>query len=202
MESKPILDKQSKDYLDFCYKEYVRLADMQEKQMQSVFSDIKLLGALGAMLSWKPILDSIGEGNEPVVLMLGFIVLMFIALFILLYDFMKQSILLFYTNQMKYYEAELRTKLDLAQGGIFSTVSNWQKWMVSIHDPIVKRFFSCFFSFLVIFPVVIILTSGKLESTYLYALIYFIITLILIGINVQCIYIITQKITRKLGEPY
>lgn len=200
MDNKPILDKQSKDYLDFCYKEYVRLADIKEKHVHSVFSDIKLFSAVGAMLSWKPILDSIDEGSQPIMLTLGFIVLTFIALFIFLFDFMKQSVMLFYTNQLKYYETELREKLELTQGGMFSLVNNWQIWMTSIHEPIAQRFFLCFFLFLILFPIAMILNTGELKDIYPYAITYFITALILITINVQCIYIITKKITQELSE--
>lgn len=200
MENKCILDKQSKDYIDFCYKEYTRLAELQENHLQSAFSDIKLLGALGAMLAWKPILNSLSDRNDPVMLMLGFLALMFIALFLFFYGFMKQSVMLFYADQMKYYEKELRDRLNISHGTMFSSVINWKHWMMSIHEPIAKRFFGYFFLFVVAFPTLVILFSGPLSETYIYMSVYIMSTLLLCFLNFQCIHIITQKITERLGD--
>ncbi len=200
MDKKPILDKQSKDYLEFCYKEYTRLAGIQEKHLQSAFSDVRLLGAVGAILAWKPILNALSERNDPVILTLGFLVLIFIALFVLLYDCMKQSIMLFYADQMKYYERELRQGLDVSQGTMFSNIHNWTHWMSSIHDPIVKCFFGCFFSFLLLFPVSIIALSGTWSETYKYIALYLVIAFSLSFMNILCINIITKKITEKLSS--
>jgi hypothetical protein len=44
---------------DVLYKEYVRRAKYIESLMHGSFDDFKLFGIIGAILAWKPIVDSI-----------------------------------------------------------------------------------------------------------------------------------------------
>lgn len=192
------IDKASKEYLDFCYKEYTRNAELMDSQLKSATDDFKMLGAVGSMLAWKPIQATFIEADSPQWLLVGFIVLLFITLIIVLFNFMKQSVALFYTDQMKYYEAEIRQLTDSKESTIFNGVKHWTRWMEKIQEPLVTRFFGLFFGFVLLFPTAILIMS---EPTQLhYAAIYFVIALLAVGLVTQALNTITRKITAVLKQ--
>lgn len=192
------IDTNSKEHLDFCYKEYTRVAAIMETQLKSAMDDFKMLGAVGSILAWKPIQSTFIEVDSPQWLLVGFVVLLFITLIIVLFNFMKQSVALFYADQMKYYEAEIRRLTDAQEQSIFSGVKHWTRWMEKIQEPLVARFFGLFLGFVLLFPtVMLIMTEPK---NLMYSGIYFVIALIAIGLVSQALNTITRKITAVLKQ--
>ena len=194
------IDKNSKEYLDFCYKEYTRVADIMETQLKSATDDFKLLGAVGSMLAWKPIEANFVEANSLKWLLIGFVVLLFVTLIIVLFNFMKQSVALFHADQMKYYEAEIRRLTDTKKETIFSGVQHWTRWMDSIQEPLVMRFFGLFFGFILLFPTVMLMISSNWGGELVYAGIYFVIALAAITLVSQGLNTLTKKITSVLKK--
>ena len=192
------IDKESKDYLDLCYKEYTRVAAIMESQLDSAQDDFKMLGAVGSMLAWTPIEANFIETNSPKWLLLGFLVILFITLIIVLFNFMKQSFALFYADQMKYYEAEIRRLTDINKPSIFSAVKHWTRWMESIQQPLVLRFFGLFLGFALLFPTAILLITNPDQA--IYAGIYFVIALGSIVVVAQGLNTLTDKITTVLKQ--
>ena len=192
------IDKNSKEYLEFCYREYTRVAALMETQLKSAADDFKMLGAVGSMLAWKPIESTFIEAGSPQWLLVGFIVLLFITLIIILFNFIKQSVALFYTDQMKYYEAEIRQLAGIEESNIFSGVKHWTRWMENIQQPIVARFFGLLLGFVLLFPTaMLIMTAPK---NLIYAGIYFTIGLIAVALVAQALHTITRKITAVLKQ--
>jgi hypothetical protein len=61
--------------LEFHYKEMVRLAAVFDSHSKDAFNDFKLLGAVGALLSWGPLSSSF-EQIQPKTMLLGFLAIL------------------------------------------------------------------------------------------------------------------------------
>lgn len=95
---------------EYLYKEYVRLGDLCDSYSKSSFDDFKLLGAIGALLAWKPIADFTTASSS--IVLLGFTAVLFIVVIVGTRDLIKQSVISYYLTQIKLYEEEIRISLD------------------------------------------------------------------------------------------
>jgi len=177
-------------YLDYHYRELVRLSDVQNSHLNNAFADFKLLGVVGVMLAWKPLTDAFVDNTQPLTLLIGFVTILFVVLLISLFQFMRQSIMLYYLEQVKHHEVAVRRALDLSDEESFAVATNWRAWSKKIHEPIAWRMFMYLYSLLVAFPVAVLLASN--ES--MLAFTYLIISLVLIGVHACVTAVIIRQV--------
>ncbi len=182
-------------YLDYHYRELVRLSEIQNSHLNHAFANFKLFGAVGAMLAWKPLTAVFIEQARPLMLLIGFVALLFVALLILFYDFMRQSIMLFYTEQVKHHEAVLRQALQLGDERSFAVASQWKPWAKKVHEPIAVRFFAYLYLLMIAFPTAVFFASGE---NY-HALAYLAIAVVLIGVHACMTAVIIRQVDLTTG---
>ena len=117
-------DVSTAELLEYLYKEYVRLNDEFASWARSSFEDFKLLAAVGTLLAWGPIAETIGPNRESTVTqnalpLLGFIAIVLIILIIGMRDLFKQSVVNLYLQQIDLYETEIRAILGQNDTKIF-----------------------------------------------------------------------------------
>jgi len=153
-------DKQA---LEIHYRELARLADHSENLTSTAFDDIKLLGGVGALLSWKPLLGQIsgsGAQAQQVYLLLGYLLIV-LALGIIGYAaLMKQSVVLFYLREIQRYEAEIRRRLGQENADTFRVAAMWHGWSEKTQQPLGRLFYGHFYLVIVLFPSCVLLFSG------------------------------------------
>ncbi len=154
--------------LELIYKEYQRLCDRCVEYEHSSFNDFKLLGAIiGAFLAWKPVAESLSASSFT--LLVGFIGILLAAVLIGLQDLMKQSIIMFYVNQIVLYEAELCTAFERCGSPVFHFARNWKTWFIKHHHYVALAFLSLFWLAVAFGPTAVLWFGG----TTRYAMIYF-----------------------------
>lgn len=149
------------EYLDYHYRELVRLSEIQNNHTNNAFSDFKLLGVVGTMLAWKPLSEALLSNTQTWILPIGFVTILFVVLLTTLLNFMRQSIVLYYTEQVKHHEAAIRKALRLVDEQSFAAAKNWRQWSKEIHEPIAWRFFIYLYLLLIAFPTSILLVSEQ-----------------------------------------
>ena len=168
--------------IDIYYRELARLADRTEELTRSAFEDIKLLGGIGALLSLKPLLglfsvDSIP--NPQLYLLLGFL-LIALALGVIGYTaLMKQSVILFYLQEIQRYESAIRSLLGQQTSQTFRVAEMWHFWAEKTQRRLGGLFYFHFYLIVVCFPTIVLLYSDPVQGgalpniySFLYAGIY------------------------------
>ena len=136
--------------LEIYYKELARLAENIDLLTRSAFDDIKLLGGIGVLISWKPLLNNIGE--NVAFLFLGFIVIALALGIIGFAALMKQSVALFYLKEIQHYEREIRRRLGGEDSRTFRVASAWTDWSNATQKRLGKRFYAFFYVIICLFP--------------------------------------------------
>lgn len=187
----------SKESLDYLYKEYTRLSDRCDSYAQSAFEDIKLYGAIAVLLAWKPIADAITvRGYEDIgsgFLLFGFIGILLIVGIIAVRDLLKQSVIKFYFLQLSDYEAEIRKALN-HEGNAFRVADNWSEYNKRIYLKVFSRFFVIFSLLSIAYPCLILATQATHKH---YALIYLAVGLLVIGIYISAGNLVTKGHTSR-----
>ena len=146
---------------DLLYREYVRLAGCCNDYVKDSLSDIKLLGAIGAVLAWDPVarmLDLDARMNQPVT-PVGFVTLLLVVMFILFYNLLKQSIFFFYQARMRRFETRLNTHYAGTEP-VFALSIRWPDWQRKVHDRIALPTFLIFYTILILFPTTLMVLQG------------------------------------------
>jgi hypothetical protein len=156
--SRDVADGEDRDLL---YKEYVRLADCCNGYIKDSLSDIKLLGAIGAVLAWDPVarmLELDARMNQPVT-PVGFTTLLLVVMFLLFYNLLKQSIFFFHQARMRHFEIRLNAHYPGAEP-IFALALKWPDWQRRVHDRIAIPTFIIFYMILILFPTSLMVLQG------------------------------------------
>jgi len=154
-------DSAEVEHRDLLYKEYVRLAECCNGYVRDSLSDIKLLGAIGAVLAWDPIarmLELDARMNQPVT-PVGFTTLLLVVMFILFYNLLKQSIFFFHQARMRRFETRLNT-LYPGDEPVFALAISWPGWQRRVHDRIAVPTFIIFYMILILFPTSLMVLQG------------------------------------------
>ncbi len=141
--------------LEVHYRELARLADKIDLLTQSAFDDIKLLGGIGVLIGWKPLLEGLtgpAAGNVAL-LFLGFVVIAFALGIIGFAALMKQSVALFYLREIRHYEAEVRSELGREDLLTFRVAGAWAAWANRVQRPLGRVFYFFFYLVVCLFPV-------------------------------------------------
>jgi hypothetical protein len=184
----------SEQRLEYLYKEYVRLSQQTEEYIRSAFDDLKLMGVLGATIAlWKPVVDVIVLANPKIdysgLLFLGFLSLLLIITIIGFWNLIKQSFIIFFTDNLQGYEEELRKELSELDGSrIFSLNLEKEAKLLHSYRVTYAAFLAAFGIATAIVPFLILLSFNVA-----YALIY-----LLLAIAIFIIYFrVLKKSTRQ-----
>ncbi|OLP16203.1 hypothetical protein BST81_22645 [Leptolyngbya sp. 'hensonii'] len=169
--------------LDYLYKEYVRLSQQAEEYIRSAFEDFKLMGVIGATIAlWKPIVDVIVLANPKIdysgLLFLGFLSLLLIIAIIGFWNLIKQSFIIFFTDNLQGYEEAIRKELnELEDSKVFSLNLEKEKKLLFSYRTTFAAFLSVFAIATISIPF-LILFSFKIT----YALIYLLLSLMIFAV--------------------
>ncbi|AGA33878.1 hypothetical protein TVNIR_2222 [Thioalkalivibrio nitratireducens DSM 14787] len=155
---------------DLLYKEYVRLSESCNAYIRGALSDIKLLGAVGAVLAWDPMarmLDLNVRLDEPVT-PVGFTTLLLVIMFVLFYNLLKQSIFFFHQARMRRFETRLNA-LYPGPEPVFALALAWPDWQRRVHDRVAFPTFGIFYLILIGFPTTLMLLQGFVPWAVFYA---------------------------------
>lgn len=152
--------------LEYKYKEMVRLAEKSDDYAKSSFDDFKMLSALGVLLAWKP-LSNMFDNDSGYLLLIGFLAILFIIAFIGFYGLLKQSVAIFYLEEIQAFEKEVRDELNDDNTSTFRVAENWTKRGSKTQREIAVRFYYLFYSVLTIYPSVILFIDNTV-----FALVY------------------------------
>ena len=154
-------EPQEGETTDLLYKEYVRLSECCNAYVKDALSDIKLLGAIGAVLAWDPVarmLELNVRLDEPVT-PVGFTTLLLVIMFVLFYNLLKQSIFFFHQARMRRFESRLNI-LYPGPEPVFALASAWPDWQRRVHDRIALPTFGIFYMILIGFPTTLMVLQG------------------------------------------
>jgi hypothetical protein len=130
---------------------YERAAEELDEYARSVFDDVKLLAVVGSMVAWGPVegvlfgdkehgvkaaISGADAGvaffGEPLVLLLGFLVILTVLAVIALRDIVKSSFILYYVD----YLIELEERLAAFRGvKAPHGMRKWKRWHKAVHGP-------------------------------------------------------------------
>lgn len=165
----PAQDRQGS--IELIYKEYVRLSDRCALYVQSSFDDIKLYGAIGVVFAWKPISElSLFSGTgHSVVLLLGFIGLLVVTTAISIFTLVRQSLVVYYLEELRGYESALREWLPETQHAIFRWTETYPQWRYRRVIPVTAHLYLLTFLVVGIAPIAILLQEEPRWHAWLYA---------------------------------
>lgn len=188
------MDKLDKDsqLLEYLYKEYVRLSNLCDAYAKSSFDDFKLLGAIGALLAWKPVAEL--ATASPFVVLLGFLAILFIVAIIGTRDLLKQSLINYYLSQIKFYEEEIRKILAHTDAPTFCFAIHWESWSQQKHLPIISRLYLLIVLAVTVLPSIILTT----QRPHWYAAIYVLAALFSLIVYLSAALVLYGKSKRSL----
>ena len=179
--------------LEYLYKEYVRLSERCASYVKSSFDDFKLFGAVGAVaLAWKPIADAnlFGRVDKSVVLLYGFIVILFIVIILGIFNALKQSLVVYYLQELRVYEAEIRAQLGQTDKMTFRWTESYPKWRNTAVKRIAVHLTIVLFLIVILFPTIVLLFDHPL-----YAGIYGFVSLVALAVYLNAAKIIFKEYT-------
>jgi len=152
--------------LEHHYKEFVRLSEVCDKHVESSFNDFKLLGALGALLSWGPISNITGK-VPPDLVLIGFLAIIVITGLIGIYSLLRQSVVNFYLQEIQEYEEAIRKDLGDNSMGTFRVAEHWSQWSKTQQRKIGTVFYVLFYLAAILIPTLVLWDSPKERAIYL-----------------------------------
>jgi hypothetical protein len=156
-----------KEELSIYQQEYERLLNVVHDYSRSSFDKFKLLGALGFLFAWDPILkcvDRLSGGQVSLsyqnfyLLFSGFVVVLLISAIISVRDFLKKSIVVFNHSQLASHGQKLRTllQIDASNSALFNHSGAWASWFAGSHRRIAGLFCGLYSQTILVFPMVVL----------------------------------------------
>ncbi|MCW8127030.1 hypothetical protein [Microbulbifer halophilus] len=139
--------------MERAYREYARLSATCNDYIRRALGDIRLFGAIAALLAWDPLsrlLELDARLQQPVT-PVGFLVLLLVMALVMFFDLFKQSIFFFHLQRMR----ELERMLNRTAEGdtpLFHLAGGWPAWFHHHHAPIARIFWGIFYLLVVAFP--------------------------------------------------
>ncbi|WP_320040728.1 hypothetical protein [uncultured Desulfobacter sp.] len=166
--------------LEFKYKEMVRLSEVLDQYSKSSFEDFKLLGAVGVLLAFQPA-SSLFDVKNDLFLVLGFLAILVIICFVGFYGLLKQSLAVFYLDEISKFEKEFREGLRNGESDLesFRVAENWKLVGSKKQREVAKTFYGVFYIVVVFFPTVVLCIS----TNYSQATVYFISAMIVSALH-------------------
>ncbi|ATJ84020.1 hypothetical protein ACFPTY_13385 [Halomonas beimenensis] len=169
--------------LDRVYAEYVRLGGICNDYIRNALGDIRLFGAIGALLVWDPLarlLELDARLQQPVT-PVGFLVLLLVTVLVMFYDLLKQSIFFFHLSRLRELERVLNRELG-GQGALYHLAGGWPGWFRRHHAPVARGFWGVFYLLVVAFPSILLFLQGYAA----WLLVYLASALVLLGWHARC----------------
>lgn len=143
--------------LDRVYEEYVRLSGICNHYINDALRDIRIFGAVGALLAWDPLarLFELDARLQQPVTPVGFLVLLMVIVMVMFFDLLKQSIFFFHLSRMRELERVLNQGVE-GGGQLFDIAGGWPVWFRRHHAPVATGFWGVFYLLVVAFPSVIL----------------------------------------------
>lgn len=146
--------------LERVYGEYIRLSAACHDYIRGAMGDIRLFGAVAALLAWDPLarlLELDSRLQQPVT-PVGFLVLLLVMALVMFFDLFKQSIFFFHLQRMR----ELEQVLNRDTGGppLFHLAGGWPTWFRRHHAPLARIFWGIFYLLVLVFPSTVLYLQG------------------------------------------
>lgn len=164
-------DKHFELRIEYLYKEYDRLNAVANGYAQSSFDDFKLLGAVGMILAWEPFVFLIKGSdwrNDSSLLLIGFVAILLVTAIVGTRDLLKQSLVIFYRQELAAYEGELRSLLQQENRGTFSGCAKWTNWFGERHKIVAQQFYGLFGATVLLFPTLLLAWKGLAREAAIY----------------------------------
>lgn len=172
--------------LEIHYKEMVRLAAIFDSHSKDAFNDFKLLGSLGALLSWGPISLSF-EQIQPKIMLLGFLAILAVTGLVGLFALMRQSALNFQLKELILFETQIRQCLNGSELDTFRVAEHW----FSLAKPRQRRLGNHFY--VLFYFVILTVPCVALYPNWISMGIYMAAALIVIGLHHKALSIVYPK---------
>ncbi len=158
------------DKLDFKYREMVRLAEKSDEYTKASFEDFKLLGALGALIAWKPVVELLSgkPGVDKNILLIGFLAILAVSAVIGMFGLLRQSVVNFYLHELEKFEKEIRLELDDVDTATFRVAENWRMEGRKKQRRVAVRFYGLFYLVLIAYPTAILFVDCTPLSAGIY----------------------------------
>ncbi len=143
--------------LDFLNKEYIRLSERCVSYVNSSFSDIKLFGIVGSVISLPAITNKLFDNNTKVVFY-GFLTILTIFIVLNVYVLIKQVLVVYYLDKLALYEEEIR-KLINDENNVFEWARSYKILRQQKVANIYSHLLSVIFLVLVVFPLIVLFRS-------------------------------------------
>ncbi|MEM9905672.1 MAG: hypothetical protein AAF921_11680 [Cyanobacteria bacterium P01_D01_bin.44] len=171
------MEEDSKQRLEYIYKEYMRLNDKAEELIGSTIDDFKLFGAVGAIIViWQPISELIlstnSNLNASLVLFLGFLSLLAILGIIGLQNLFKQAYAWYFIHNLQAYEKEIRKELNESKdSNVFKfNIGKEESRFVISYRLTFRTLFICFALAVSIIPSIVLFFSNVLLAAIYFSL--------------------------------
>lgn len=149
-----------KEKITLLYQEYERLHSVVNSYAHSSFDDFKLLGSLGLVFAWAPLVKLFnGHANanyDPKVLLIGFVVTLIISTVIFTRDLLKQSLMIYNHLQLEAYEIQIVKLLKQEKANTFCGSVFWRGWLHNHHSYVAKSFYGLYSLVIIVFPCVVL----------------------------------------------
>jgi len=156
--------------LEFHYKEMVRLAAIFDSHSKDAFNDFKLLGAVGALLSWGPLSLSF-EKNQPKVMLLGFLAILAVTGLVGIFALMRQSVVNFQLKELIFFETRIRQCLNEPELETFRVAEHWVAWSKTRQRHLGEHFYFLFYFVILAVPCVALFPNWFSMGIYVVAVI-------------------------------
>jgi len=172
--------------LEFHYKEMVRLAAVFDSHSKDAFNDFKLLGAVGALLSWGPLSSSF-EQIQPKTMLLGFLAILAVTGLVGLFALMRQSVVNYQIKELKFFETQIRQCLSGSELETFRVAEHWLAWAKTRQRRLGQHFYFLFYFVILAVPCV------ALYPNWIYMGIYVVVALVVIALHFRALSIVYPK---------
>ena len=184
--------------LEYVYKEYVRLSERCASYVQSSFDDIKLFGVGGLAFAWKPIVDYLkplkpeqaDTTPQSLLLFYGFLTILLVVIIFGIFNLLKQSLVIYYLRHLRAYETEIRADLGDINKVAFEWTESYSKWRKKVVIRIFVHLLIVVCLAVIGFPIFIL---ALVQRACCYALIYGIVSVVLVGIYVSAARVLLKE---------
>ena len=154
--------------LEFHYKEMVRLASIFDSHSKDAFNDFKLLGAVGALLSWGPLSLSF-EQIQPKAMLLGFLAILAVTGLVGIFALMRQSVVNFQLKELIFFETQIRQCLNGPELATFRVAEHWAAWSKTRQRRLGQHFYFLFYFVILAVPCVALFPNRFYMGIYVAA---------------------------------
>jgi hypothetical protein len=154
-------------------QEYGFVRDKWVKCADSAFDDFKLYAALGGVVGWQPIVSFLPKNCfvQVDLLLAGFLALSALTAVIMLREFLRQSLALFYLRRVLELESCLGQESSNSKELPMMTGRAWMLWAQRRHGFIGRIYYVLLFAIVAVFPAIALLYGGEPKHAGIYVVV-------------------------------